>query len=128
MAKKPMGINGVFGGTGIGGTGMEALAAATGAIVPAAPDLHVVPAPAEEAPVTAAPIPAAPIAAPTPATAKATAERHIATNVRLRADQWEALRREALDRALARRGGKADASEVLREVIDVWLESRRQSG
>ena len=111
MAKKPMGIGGVF-----GGTGMEALVAATGATPPGA-ELHVVPSQAEGTPTE-------PLATPTPATSKATAERHIATNVRIRADQWEALRREALERALARRGGKADASEVLREIIDSWLETR----
>jgi hypothetical protein len=47
----------------------------------------------------------------------------IVTTVRLRRDQWNALRQAAQERALAE-GGKADASAVLRELIDAWI--RRQ--
>ncbi len=40
---------------------------------------------------------------------------------RLRPDQIEALRREALRRALAGKAGKPDASELVREALDAWL-------
>ncbi len=40
---------------------------------------------------------------------------------RMRPDQIEALRKEALRRALAGRPGKADASELVREAVDLWF-------
>ncbi len=40
---------------------------------------------------------------------------------RLRPDQIEALRREALRRALSGKPGKPDASELVREALDAWL-------
>jgi hypothetical protein len=60
---------------------------------------------------------------PAPAPAEASA-RWAVTTVRLRADQWSALRRAALERAEAQ-GGKADASAVLRDVLDAWIQGRR---
>lgn len=42
---------------------------------------------------------------------------------RLRPDQIEALRREALRRAGARGSGKPDASELVRDAVDRWLEA-----
>jgi hypothetical protein len=44
-------------------------------------------------------------------------ERYAVTTIRLTPDQYEWLRRTALDRALAK-GGKADASAVVRELVD----------
>jgi hypothetical protein len=40
---------------------------------------------------------------------------------RLDPKQIQALRAEAFRRALERGSGKPDASEVLREIIDVWV-------
>ncbi len=40
---------------------------------------------------------------------------------RMRPDQIAALRREALKRAVARESGKPDASELVREAVDLWL-------
>ncbi len=40
---------------------------------------------------------------------------------RLEPRQIEALRHEALRRALAGKPGKADASSIVREAIDAWL-------
>lgn len=47
------------------------------------------------------------------------------TTVRLRADQWTALREVALRRASAM-GGKPDASQLLREIVDDWMKRRRE--
>jgi len=46
------------------------------------------------------------------------------TTVRLRADQWKTLRELALKRAVAM-GGKPDASQILREIIDDWMQRQR---
>ncbi len=40
---------------------------------------------------------------------------------RLRPEQVDALRKEALRRAAARSSGKPDASELVREAVDMWL-------
>ena len=40
---------------------------------------------------------------------------------RLRPDQIEALRQEALRRAVAGKPGKPDASEIVRAAIDLWF-------
>ncbi|ACG73240.1 hypothetical protein AnaeK_2012 [Anaeromyxobacter sp. K] len=40
---------------------------------------------------------------------------------RMRPEQIAALRREALKRAAAREVGKPDASELVREAVDLWL-------
>lgn len=45
---------------------------------------------------------------------------YLVTTVRLRNDQWHALRMAAQDRAL-KEGGKADASQILRDLIDQWM-------
>jgi len=48
--------------------------------------------------------------------------RFVVTNVRLSPQHLEALQREALARKVRRGGqGKADASEVLRDVLDAWM-------
>lgn len=48
--------------------------------------------------------------------------RFVVTNVRLSPQHLEALQREALARKVRRGGqGKADASEVLRDVLDAWI-------
>lgn len=44
---------------------------------------------------------------------------------RLRPEQIEALRQEALRRALGGKPGKPDASELVREAIDLWLSKHR---
>lgn len=44
---------------------------------------------------------------------------------RLRPDQIEALRREALKRAAERGSGKPDASELVRAALDAWLPKKR---
>jgi hypothetical protein len=46
------------------------------------------------------------------------------STVRLRKDQWEALRTEAFRRAQERGSGRPDASEVLREALDAWMKRR----
>jgi hypothetical protein len=51
-------------------------------------------------------------------------ERLVVTNVRITNAQWLALKQEALDLTRARGGGKADASEVLRGILDDWLDKR----
>lgn len=56
----------------------------------------------------------------------AAAPRYIVTTVRLTPAQWHALRTAALERSAARGGGKPDASEVLREVLDEWMARRRK--
>jgi hypothetical protein len=48
--------------------------------------------------------------------------RFVVTNVRISPQHLEALQREALARKVRRGGqGKADASEVLRDVLDAWI-------
>lgn len=44
-------------------------------------------------------------------------ERLVVTTFRLRPEQLAWLKREALERSIARGTGKADASEVLRELL-----------
>lgn len=44
---------------------------------------------------------------------------------RLRPEQIEALRKEALRRAMAGKPGKPDASELVREAVDAWLVKHR---
>jgi hypothetical protein len=51
---------------------------------------------------------------------EAEASTFVVTTVRLGRAQWNALRKAALERALAK-GGKADASAVLRELVDEWM-------
>jgi hypothetical protein len=48
------------------------------------------------------------------------------TLVRITASQWDALRREALQRALEGEKGdrRPDASKLIREAIDEWLAKR----
>jgi hypothetical protein len=46
------------------------------------------------------------------------------TTVRFRADQWRTLRELALKRAVAV-GGKPDASQILREIVDDWIQRQR---
>lgn len=51
--------------------------------------------------------------------------RLVVTNVRLGPQHLEALQREALARKIRRGGqGKADASEVLRDVLDGWMRDK----
>lgn len=49
------------------------------------------------------------------------APRFAVTTFRIRADQMHALRLAALDLAAQRGAGKADASEVLRNILDEWM-------
>ncbi len=42
----------------------------------------------------------------------------IVTTIRVTQAEWRWLRRLALDRALKRGGGRADASEIIRELVD----------
>lgn len=44
---------------------------------------------------------------------------------RFEAGQLEALRAEALRRAVARGSGKPDASELVRDAVDAWLAKAR---
>jgi hypothetical protein len=44
---------------------------------------------------------------------------------RLRPDQIEALRQEALRRAVAGKPGKPDASEIVRAALDLWFAKHR---
>lgn len=46
------------------------------------------------------------------------------TTFRIQRAQWDALRREATERALAGEAGdrRPDASKIVREAIDLWLE------
>lgn len=48
-------------------------------------------------------------------------QRFMVTTIRIRSDQWNALRQAALEQAAQRGHGKADASEVLRSVLDAWM-------
>ena len=46
-------------------------------------------------------------------------EPTVVTTFRITRRQWEWLRTKALERALERGSGKADASEMLRELLEV---------
>ena len=46
------------------------------------------------------------------------------TNLRLRPEHVLALQLEAVERRAQRGFGRADANEVVREILDGWLESR----
>ncbi len=46
------------------------------------------------------------------------------STVRLSVEQWDALRREAMRRALEKGSAKPDTSEVVREAVDVWRAKR----
>lgn len=53
------------------------------------------------------------------------------TTMRLYADQWSALRAIALAEQLSRPGslkGRADASELVREILDEWLARNKDRG
>ncbi len=56
--------------------------------------------------------------------ASASSGQYAVTTVRLTADQYEWLRRTALERALAE-GGKADASAVIRELVEAARKRQR---
>ena len=45
-------------------------------------------------------------------------------SVRMEPKQWEALRREALQRAV-KQGGRVDASAIVRELVTRWMEGKR---
>ena len=49
------------------------------------------------------------------------APRYMVTTVRIRAEHWKALRDAANQRSALRGGGKPDASEVLRSILDGWM-------
>lgn len=101
-------------------TGADALAAVTGASSPAAPAK----AKGKSRKAKAAPARSkTPKVAPAPPAAEAS-PRWMVTTIRIRAEHWQALRLAALERATSRGAGKADASEVLREVLDEWMASR----
>jgi hypothetical protein len=51
-------------------------------------------------------------------------DRHVQVLFLLRPDQRDALRDEAYRRA--RGGGRIDASELMREIVDEWLTSGRK--
>ncbi len=55
------------------------------------------------------------------------AEELMTTTFRITRAQWDALRREATQRALESEIGdrRPDASKLVREAIDQWLEKRR---
>ena len=63
---------------------------------------------------------AAPVA---PAPVDVLAQRWVVTTIRIEQKHWQALRMAAVERATARGTGKADASEVLREVLNDWMSS-----
>jgi hypothetical protein len=47
----------------------------------------------------------------------------VQTTVGVRRDQWIALKQSALERSI-RNGGKPDASGILRQLIDAWMDGR----
>ncbi len=47
------------------------------------------------------------------------------TTVRMTADQWAAVRREAMRRATDKGTAKPDVSEVIRELVDAWRARKR---
>jgi hypothetical protein len=53
-------------------------------------------------------------------------ERVIVTNVRLRVSEWTWLHREAMERKLAKPGSRADASAVVRELVQEAMRRRRR--
>jgi hypothetical protein len=97
MSRKPMGE---------GAAGLFARGTAADALREVASDVPLQP-DREQPPARPAPVPAGPA-------------RFVVTTVRIEAEQWGALRQAALERATAQ-GGKADASAVLREVLDAWM-------
>ncbi len=50
-------------------------------------------------------------------------EEMVVTTVRLRRKHWKALREEAHQRSLLD-GGRADASEIIRELVKHWMKKR----
>ena len=48
------------------------------------------------------------------------------TTFRVKPEQWEALRMAAIEQAKVK-GGKADASEVLRGILDNWMANRKKT-
>ena len=60
-----------------------------------------------------------------PAETAPSAGKRIGVLYRVEPHQSEALRREAFQRATKRGSGKPDSSEVLREIIDAWIETQR---
>jgi hypothetical protein len=63
---------------------------------------------------------------PAPASSSLLAELapFVVTTIRLKPTHWRALHTEALNRAGA--GKRADASAVLRDILDDWLLARRE--
>ena len=47
------------------------------------------------------------------------------TTFRITRTQWGALRQEALDLAIQRGGGRPDASEALRNILEGWMTRKR---
>lgn len=60
-----------------------------------------------------------------PGAAPRKAASRIPVNYLIEARQRDALREEAFKRAVDRGTGKPDASEVLREIIDAWMDKRK---
>jgi hypothetical protein len=60
-----------------------------------------------------------------PGDAEEKGETWIVTTIRVTRPEWRWLRRLALDRALKRGGGRADASEVIRELVDQAMRKGR---
>lgn len=52
-------------------------------------------------------------------------QRFMVTTVRLRPEHWTELRQAAVELSAERGGGKADASAVLRGILDEWMVDRR---
>ena len=49
----------------------------------------------------------------------------VRTVVALEPRQVEALRAEAVRRMLARKAGRIDAGEIVREAVDAWMKRRK---
>jgi hypothetical protein len=49
----------------------------------------------------------------------------VVTTIRLTQRHWAALRRRALELAILRGGGRPDASEALRGILDAWMRSQK---
>jgi hypothetical protein len=60
-----------------------------------------------------------------PIAADAGERKYMVTTIRITPEHWKALRDSANERVAERGGGKADASEVLRDVLDEWMTKRR---
>lgn len=60
--------------------------------------------------------------------AAATSETFMVTTFRITPTQWDALRREAMQRALGGATGdrRPDASRIVREALDEWLAKQRR--